>query len=310
MSGRNLVVKIIKEICKEQQIEIECFSDDWILKLNKKGKDQYRYIVGDKFELNLSSIDHLCIDKAATSDIMKSHKIPNVKHYFFENPEIKKECNKNTNYTKILELLNEHKKVVCKPNNGSGGRNVYLVKNEKELNLAINNIFEREDFLALSPFYEIKKEYRLIIVNEKIQLIYSKQIPYILGNGVNTISELAIAYLKKQEIDLAMEVLNNKKVLEKNEKYNLNWKHNLGQGAKAVILEDEELIRKLSELGNEVINKLNIKFASLDIVEIGNEYKVIEINSSVMMGGFASQSDTNYNMAKEIYKEALLKMFE
>jgi glutathione synthase/RimK-type ligase-like ATP-grasp enzyme len=64
---------------------------------------------------------------------------------------------------------------VVKPNNGTGGDLVFKVSTINELNKAINLIFSRFDALAISPYYKIVQEYRLIVLNNEVQLLYLKQ---------------------------------------------------------------------------------------------------------------------------------------
>jgi glutathione synthase/RimK-type ligase-like ATP-grasp enzyme len=50
---------------------------------------------------------------------------------------------------------------------------------------------------------------------------------------------------------------------------------------------------------------MNINFCSVDIVKVGGQYKILEINSGVMLEKFATQSPANYSVALKIYKQAL-----
>ena len=100
------------------------------------------------------------------------------------------------------------------------------------------------------------------------------------------------------------------RILENGECFEINWKHNLGQGAKATILQNRDIINNIEAIVSIVVDKMNIRFASIDIAECNNEYKILEINSGVMMEHFSQQDDDSYKIAKEIYREAVLKMFK
>jgi len=54
---------------------------------------------------------------------------------------------------------------------------------------------------------------------------------------------------------------------------------------------------------------VGIDFASVDVVKVGEEYFVLEINAGVMTERFSLESEENYATAKEIYREALLRYF-
>ena len=48
-------VRIIREICEEEQISLQSYSFDWIFELQKHGK--VRYILGYQFDLNTASVN-------------------------------------------------------------------------------------------------------------------------------------------------------------------------------------------------------------------------------------------------------------
>jgi glutathione synthase/RimK-type ligase-like ATP-grasp enzyme len=90
----------------------------------------------------------------------------------------------------------------------------------------------------------------------------------------------------------------------------LGWKHNLGKGAKPVIVEENKLKKTLGNLALKASNAININFASVDIVETNNGMLVMEINSGVMTENFAQVNKEHYNIAKNIYKNALITMLD
>lgn len=311
MNKRKIFTELIKEICIDENIDVQTFSYDWVFRLNKDGV--FKYIIGYNFDLNSSSVDRLCTDKVAASYVLSSHKISNVEHYFFANTLNFNKDSNSANFPKLLKKLNHYKKLVCKYNNGSSGNLVYLVANEKELEVATNKIFEHEDFMAVSPYYEIKNEYRVVVLNGKARLIYAKKRPYVIGDGKSSISKLILDYLyinNHLEVNLNLDDLTNFEILKKGKVFNLMWKHNLGMGATPEIVTDAKVIEKLESISSDVSNKLNIKFASIDIIDVNNSYKVLEINSGVMMDNFSTFDNENYDIVKGIYRDAILEMFD
>ena len=69
--------------------------------------------------------------------------------------------------------------------------------------------------------------------------------------------------------------------------------------------------QKIEEIVNKINAIISLSFCSVDIVKtIENGYLVMEINSGVMMNNFISQQKDGYCIAKNIYKKAILSMFE
>lgn len=91
---------------------------------------------------------------------------------------------------------------------------------------------------------------------------------------------------------------------------NGNWKHNLSGGAKARVVDDEELYKNLSAISIKVMKALNLRFASVDLISSKDGYTVLEVNSGVCMNKFMQQISNGRKIAKDIYKEAINKMFE
>ncbi|MBH5401061.1 RimK-like protein [Bradyrhizobium sp. CNPSo 4010] len=62
-----------------------------------------------------------------------------------------------------------------------------------------------------------------------------------------------------------------------------DWRHNLDAGAKPVLLQDDEVRAACVKLAIEAARAIGIVFASIDVVRVNGEWKVLEINSGVMM---------------------------
>jgi len=297
--------RIIKEICKTNYIELSSFSSDWVFLLKKE--DKLRYILAYQFDLNTAAVQGICKDKCAASDILRYHNVPCVEHNFFTSP-VSSYLPKSGNIKFLHELLGKYSKLVCKPNEGASGNNVFSVSNGGELEHAMARIFDSAESMAVSPYYEIEKEYRLIVLDGQLKLVFSKEIPYVKGDGHSTLAEL-ISNSPYPTLPAETEYLNLGRVLEKDEIWKYGWKHNLAHGAVAQVVTDEALIGGLSDLATLASSVLNIRFASIDIILTEGGYRVLEINSGVMMEHFASSSPENYAKAKEIYEEAILLMF-
>lgn len=305
------IVKIIQEICEEQGIHCERFSYDWIFRLTKQG--HVAHIYGYQFGNNSAATQLICTDKAATSDLLAAQNIPVVKHHFFISPADMDYIGVQGNWQRLLELLAEHKKIVCKPNGGTGGIDVFMVSNQRELEQAVTRIFQHSKTMAVSPWVQIEAEYRVILLNQQVQLVFAKHIPLLVGDGHSSVRQLILAYEgdhpEQQPIeDLSPEFLD--RVLVAGEKHPLHWKHNLGQGALPVVVNDPDLVTKLSGLAVRAADSVNARFASVDIVQVEGNFMVLEINSGIMMDYFAKQNAVNYNKAKEIYSAAIRSLME
>ena len=296
----NEMQKLIEEICMEEDISFHLVSKNWIMILEKN--DKTRLIAGYKFGLNDHALGLVCDDKYAMYDVLKNYHLPVAEHYIIF-----------PNYSE--EQVEEYAKkyqyhLVVKPNEGTCGKDTYQVHTKEELFEKIDKTLKKSYSISISPFYEIKNEYRSIIYKDKIELFYGKQRPIVEGDGEKTIYELLCDFNPKY-FEKKKEDENLKRILEKGEIYEYGWQHNLSRGAIPFYVEENETKQKIEELALKVAKRLNIKFASIDIIELTNgEIMVLEINSGVMMENFAKIMENGKEIAKKIYRKAILDLFE
>ncbi len=307
---RNLV-KIILEICSENNIQCNLLSEDWIIELQQEGV--YHYIFGYNFELNPSAAQMIAQDKCATYEVLKTKNIPVAAHHLFMKASLHSYFDGLGNWEKMLQFFRTHnEKIICKPTSGTGGNNVFLVESVLDLEDAIQQLFTKHRSIALSPFYKIEKEYRIIILNGEALLIYTKQIPFVIGDGQSSIHQLINNTFPATQIEKILQKIERidlESIPVINEKVDLQWKHNLGILAKPIIITDEQLKGILSNIARNACSAINIRFASVDIIKTEEGFKVLEINSGVMMETFSRASEENYTIAKEIYQKAISSMW-
>jgi glutathione synthase/RimK-type ligase-like ATP-grasp enzyme len=230
------------------------------------------FIHGYKFPNNNAAIEQICNDKSALSDLLSAHRIPHVPHSYFSSSYNKQNPPPQDNRKRMQSLLQEYGKIVCKPNAATGGYGVFKVSSQRELEFASQEIFSASEAMSISPYRKIQAEYRVIIVNASVGVIYEKK-------------------FRVPDADEIVEV---------------SRKHNLEQGARPVIVTDVFKTEILSELALSCVAALDAEFVSVDIVEDECGFEVLEINSGVMMENFAASNPENYEIAKNIYQKAIL----
>jgi len=303
--------QLVLEICKEEGIDCTPLSDYWAFHLKKEKKETYIY--GYQFALNSSASNSICSDKCTASEVMSLHQIPNVEHICCMSPVTMEYASPMGNWSRMEEMLQTHGTLVLKDNHGTGGDFVFHAKTKLELEHASQLIFSKADSMAVSPYYFVNNEYRVILLNGEVKLVYSKIRPHLIGDGQSTLLELYIKAIKEKRLTpesiKQSESVNFDCILKKDEIYPLQWKHNLGQGATAEMLTDAAQLEILSELAKKAAKALQISFASVDIIEADSSLLVLEVNSGVMMEYLAGESKEYRAIAKEIYRDAILLLF-
>ncbi len=302
--------EIIEEICKEEKITFKVLSKDWIIMLEKDGKT--RFISGYKFDLNPHGIGTVVDDKYALYEVLKDKNIPVIEHKIVYNKTNNLDyalgCN-TYEYVKDYFIKN-NKHIVIKPNNGTCGRSVYNVTDISQIDDILDNIFINNYSISICPFYNIKNEYRIVMLDGKSCLLYAKYLPIVKGDGKKSIRNLLIEF-NKNYFKNRLEDEKYDKVLKVDEKFEYNWKFNLSQGAIAKKVDDKLLSDKLIKIAENVCNEINLKFGSIDVIcTTDNKLQVLEANSGVMLENYVRLYPSEYKNVKMIYSEAIKKMFE
>ena len=144
-------------------------------------------------------------------------------------------------------------------------------------------------------------------------MIYGKTKPFVIGNGNETVGEL----IEKLNLPDKSVVRENIKMLDLeyvpavDEKIEISWKHNLSGGAIPTVLQKSDLYDRIEELAIKAGKAINMKFATIDIIETTDDNLfVLEINSGIGATIFTETVDGADEIIKNIYKHALTKLFQ
>ncbi len=288
---------IIENICHELNIKLSYTSDKWVKVLEKDNK--VRYIQGYKFDLNHHGIGSIIDDKGLFYDICKIKDIPIINHYV-----IFKDYDKD----QILNYFHQNNDIlIVKGNIGTCGNEVYKVESKDELFNIIDDLLLSQYSISLCPYYEIKNEYRTIYLNKELRIIYGKEKPFVIGDGISNIKELAIKY-NDYYLD---HMIDSNYIPKNNEKVILNYQFNLSRGAKMFLDIDDELKKRIISLSQDVIKKLDLSFVSVDIIHtVDNKLLIMEANSGIMMDNFIRFNYDKQSDVYNLYCDAIKTMFE
>ena len=313
-------VKIIKEICSEESVTISSF-DDWAFVLEKA--DKRGFIYGYQFGLDSASTANVLKDKAAASEMMEKAGIPHIPHWCVMSPAAPEFCSLDSGWTFLEKALEKYGELVVKDNLGTGGRLVFCVRSKKELEKACHDIFLTAPSLAVSPYVKIQEEYRLIMLDGELSVAFMKKRPSLVGDGKRTVKELLcdkimglddkellnmLTYEKQPKAFTAS--LKGSAVPKKDSEVLLEWKHNLGQGSKPEVVKDSVLLEELVSLAEKAVDFFGLRFASVDIVKAGDSFRILEINSGVMMENLAKTDEILRKRTKETYRKAIRLMLQ
>ena len=290
INGERAFVGAVRKYCARHDIEVEIMSGGWLIAMKQGPKRRFAF--GYDLGLNGSVVHRIANDKAATADVLAICGIPHVPHTAFLSPRMYKYITAAGAWTEMLDLLEQNPDgVVVKPNEGTGGISVFKVKNEPELEVAVNEIFSSERSLAISPYMEVEDEIRIVLIDYRPLVVFSKNRPSVVGDGKRSVLELAIAAIPAEQLSIVLSGLAgeiSKAVLNEvppaGQYRALNWRHNLGTGAQAIILDHGDArAAACIEIAREAAKSIEMRFGSIDVVRVQGIWKILEINSGVMM---------------------------
>lgn len=297
---RRQIVKIIEEICREEGYKCTLYSDEWLILVSNGEKQMF--IHSYRFPNNDASVSDLCNDKSTLSEFLTANGIACIPHAFFWLNGGKNTSKELSEFSETLKnYIDKYNGVVVKPNNGTGGNNVFKITEKNLIPEFVKRYQGQTGMIAISPFVQIEAEYRSIICGNEIMLTFEKIRPIVTADGKKSFLD----YLRENGLKNCDEIVDY--VPEKGETIELVWKHNLQGGAKPLLVENPP--RELTDLVESARRLTNVNFASVDIVKVDGKYYILEINSGVMMEKFSSENEMYYNLAKKTYKKAINDYF-
>ena len=299
---------LLTEICQEEQITLNPYADEWAWELSRG--DVRNYIFGYQFGLNRAVVQSICNDKGMASELLAAHGLPCVMHTCLMPPEKMQFVSREGAWKKATELLQQYGTIVCKDNEGTGGDRVYLVHDQLELEKTACELFARGCAMSICPWVPIKQEYRVIVLDGEVQIVFSKERKGLTGDGFHTVRELYVQYLEQGGAAQQVPTKVLDRVLAEGESYYFEWKHNLGRGAGMRLHQNEPELAPVRELALRTVKLLGARFVSVDVIETAEGYEILEVNSGVMMENLAGMGPESRALAKETYRKAIHKMME
>ncbi|WP_441258460.1 ATP-grasp domain-containing protein [Bradyrhizobium sp. 521_C7_N1_3] len=303
-SGERIFVQAIRRYCATHGIALDVRAGGWLLAMRSRAKRHFAF--GYDIGLNSAIAHRLANDKSATAEVLALEGVPCVPHHLFLNPSMGAHVAGPDWQQAMLALLRQNPQgVVVKPNEGTSGRAVFKVTDRDALDRAVTEVFASSLGLVIAPYVEIEDEVRVILLAGQPMLVYRKERPQVVGDGVHTLRELATAAGHDRGLsELGTREVNA--IVPKGEQRILNWRHNLDAGARPVLMEDGEVRAACAKLAVEAADTIGITFASIDVVRVDGAWRVLEINSGVMMEALAK---LHPELVQATYDAALDRVF-
>lgn len=290
-------------------LHLETLSHDWIAVL-KKGERRH-LAFGYDLGVNSSTAAKVANDKSATFQVLERAGIPAVEHRVFLHPRFLRFLPVEGNWGGLIAALADFRgDAVIKDNEGTGGMEVHRVRSQMELEQRAHELFQIARGVALSPYLPIEEETRLVLVDGECPLAYRKQRVSVEGDGRRTLAQLMEGGRHAGNLPPTLTLDNADWVASavpgKGQRVPLQWRHNLGLGARPEVLDPASPgIALALQLARQALAALTLRFASIDVVRVDGRLMVLEANSGVMLESATLASSEGDALADRIYHRAL-----
>jgi len=215
--------------------------------------------------------------------------------------------------------------VIVKPNSGSQGAGVSLVHNKREFYKSVRAIF-KYDRLVLVQKQVQGKDYRVVVLDEKIISAYERIPLNIVGDGKSTIKQLLntkqrhfVASSRDTQIKtddprivtkLKHQKLSLKSIPEKGQVVYLLDNANLSTGGDSVDV-TKFVHLEFKKLAIKLTHDMGLRMCGVDLMidgDIGqppNNYWVIEINSAPGLDHYVKMGKEQEKIVEDLYFEVL-----
>ncbi len=312
-SPQRVLVDAVRRYGERHAISVDVRSDGWLIVMQKGAR---RHLVfGYDVGLNSAVARGVANDKAASAEILAHSGVACVPHTLFLNPRLDAHVAPEGSWRAMSDLLAQHPEgIVVKPNEGTSGRSVFLVSCRAQLELAVQDIFTTHASLAISPYLAIEDEVRVVVLDEVPVVVYAKNRPAVVGDGRQTLLELAIAATPAAQRSVVLPDLVRGRtkseldaIVPMGQRRILHWRHNLDAGASPVLLEQGDTREACVRLAVKAARAIGLRFGSVDVVRAGGHWQILEINPGVMMEQLAG---FHPDLVDAAYSAALDKVFE
>jgi glutathione synthase/RimK-type ligase-like ATP-grasp enzyme len=309
---QRVFVDAVRRYGERHAITVDVRSDGWLIVMQKGAR---RHLVfGYDVGLNSAVARGVANDKAATADILAHSGVACVPHTLFLNPGLHAHAPPDGSWSAMTQLLEQHPAgVVVKPNEGTSGRSVFLASCRPQLELAVRDIFTAHASLAISPYLAIEDEVRVVVLDDVPLVVYGKNRPSAVGDGKQTLLELAVAATPAAQRSVVLADLFRGRtkaeldaIVPVGQRRVLNWRHNLDAGARPVLLEQGDARETCVRLAVKAAHAIGLRFGSIDIVRTASRWQILEINAGVMMEQLAG---FHRDLVDAAYAAALDKVF-
>lgn len=168
-------LRVVRKVAENMGMDLVERDGGWSVTFVDKRGNEFNMVMFD-LGLNNSLVNRTVSDKSRCYDALVNSGVPAVPHYFYMYPNSTfRTMSLLQTMAELNGMLNEYGSIVVKANNGGAGRDVYMVRNEMELDIVAVDLFSRKESIAVSPLVDYEIEYRVIVLDGEVKMSFGKR---------------------------------------------------------------------------------------------------------------------------------------
>lgn len=272
------------------------------------------------YPLNPKFAEQLADDKSVTKRFLKKFGFRVIKGKIFYIPNSQRKLTSIKSKDRSTAAFDYAEKisypVFVKPNSGSRGANARIIFNKAGLKRHVEHLKNEGVGAFLVEKFTVRPEYRIFVVNGKVEFMYRKQRMTITGTGKHTIQELLQEKSYEPDSEYLKGLLRNVKktissVLEHDRELFMQETANISLGAQITEYR-EKVPKKLDAWAKRLGDTVGLDVMGVDVFTKGDwdepeKYLIIEINSNPALSGIYAKG--HKDKAYEIWGKIMKKFF-
>ena len=256
------LVQAARAVCTEYGAEFATLSDEWVVRMRKGAITTF--VIGYNLGCNSQAAARIAVDKVATFQLLRDAGVPAVPHYL-----LKTLATPAADKALLQRMIYQAGKVVVKPLEGGSGAHIMCCDNVADAITYINA--EPVEAWVASPYVQIAKETRVVVLRGKVCLVYEKSDPHMV-NGLPMF--------------------------------------NLRHAARGKGVVAEALPTDMRDMAIVAMQAIGLALGAVDIVtdEVGRKY-VLEINGAFSLEHYAASSTENRHQVVAMYVNIFRDIF-
>ncbi|MDD3285661.1 MAG: cyanophycin synthetase [Patescibacteria group bacterium] len=215
--------------------------------------------------------------------------------------------------------------VFVKPNSGTQGIGVALVYNKNDFYRAVRTIFKNDRLALVQPRLE-GRDYRLVVLDNKLISAYERLPLSIVGNGVSNIAEL-LAAKQADFVNTGRDTkikFDDYRIKAKLRRLKLDFKDVLPLGRRCYLLDNANLSTggesvdvtakvhsDFKKLALSLVKDMGLRFCGVDLMVQGDigakpqKFWILEINAAPGLDHYVKTGKAQEKIVEDMYLEVL-----